>query len=126
MKKYICKIAPLITIMLVLVLSMPTYSKASDWITQGKAFITQGSGTEVISTAEVEKAVVPIATLLVAIGTVVLVIAIVVIGIKYMTCGSPDEKAKLKVQLIGLVAATIVIFGARVIWATLYNVMSST
>jgi hypothetical protein len=120
-----CKIVPIITILFVLVLSLPTYSKASDWISQGKSFISKGSGSSVIDTTAVSNSVVPIATLLVGIGTVVLVIGTVIMGIKYMTCGSPDQKAKLKVQLIGLVAATIVIFGAQVIWSTMYNVMTS-
>lgn len=95
----------------------------NDWVTEGNNFITKGQKNNPISTNDIKNAVVPIAQALVAIATVVLVVITVIMGIKYMMCGSADEKAKLKTQLIGLVVSTIVVFGAQAIWALLYNFM---
>ena len=48
------------------------------------------------------------------------VVVATIMGIKYMVA-NPEEKAKLKTQLIGLVVATIVIFAAQFIWSTIYK-----
>lgn len=99
--------------------------KSLDQMTnEANQFINQGSQSTVVNTDEVRKAIMPIAQALVAIANVVLVIVTAIMAIKYMTCPSPDQKAKLKTQLIGLVVSTIVIFGAQVIWATMYKFMS--
>lgn len=66
----------------------------------------------------------PIAEILTMIGTGVVIICAIVIGIKYMVA-SPDEQAKLKKQMVGLVVATIVIFGAYGIWKALYQFMNT-
>lgn len=65
----------------------------------------------------------PIARVLVTVGTIILVVLTVIWGIKYMTCPTPDQRAKLKTQLIGFVVATVVIFGAQFIWSTVYDFM---
>lgn len=99
--------------------------KSLDQMTnEANQFINQGSQSTVVNTDEVRKAIMPIAQALVAIANVVLVIVTAIMAIKYMTCPSPDQKAKLKTQLIGLVVSTVVIFGAQVIWATMYKFMS--
>lgn len=91
-------------------------SMASDFIEKGK----QDSATIASTEKKMSDIVIPIAQILVAIGTIVVVVAATVMGIKYMVA-SPEEKAKLKTQLIGLVVATIVIFAAQFIWSTVYN-----
>lgn len=65
----------------------------------------------------------PVAGVLLGIGTVVLVAVALIMAIKYMTA-TPDAKGKLKTQLIGLVVATIVLYGAYGIWAIAYNFMT--
>lgn len=96
----------------------------NQWIETGNNFINNGSkGENGLNTNAMRDAVMPIAQALVAIATVVLLVVTVVMGIKYMLTGSPEEKAKLKTQLIGLVVSIIVIFGAQIIWAAIYNFM---
>ena len=58
--------------------------------------------------------------MLTALGVAVLFGALILLGIKYMTA-EPEQKGKLKQQLIGLVIAGIVIFGAFSIWRVAYN-----
>lgn len=127
MKNKKLKIAiKLIIICLCLFMLFSTEAQANNidnWITEGNNFVAQGQKKNPISSSEVKNAVIPIAQALVAIATVVLVVITVIMGIKYMTSGSPDEKAKLKTQLIGLVVSTIVIFGAQGIWALIYKFM---
>lgn len=118
----------LILIVITLLFVFSTNVRANsinDWISQGNKFVNQGKGNSTINESSMRDTILPIGRALVAIGTVVLVVVTVIMGIKYMMCGSADEKAKLKTQLIGLVVATIVIFGAQVIWSTLYNAMNN-
>ena len=89
---------------------------------QGQSFIEQGKSKETISTDSLKTNLIPIAQILVGIATVVLVIVTLIMGIKYMV-SKPDDKAKLKQQLVGLVIATAVVFGAQFIWALMYNFM---
>lgn len=56
-----------------------------------------------------------LAKILTTIGAGVLVIVITYMGIKYFIA-SPEEQAKLKGQLIGIVVSGLVIFGATAIW----------
>lgn len=64
-----------------------------------------------------------IGQVLTTIGVIICVIGLCVLGIKYMTA-SPEEAAKIKTQLIGLVVAAIVIVGAYGIWSFAYNFLS--
>lgn len=63
-----------------------------------------------------------IGTVLVAIGVVTLLIVSVIMAIRWITA-TPDKQAKLKEQLIGLVIATVVIFGAIGIWNFVQGIM---
>lgn len=87
-----------------------------------KEFLDKGANQNVISNDDLYGVVQPIASTLIAIGTAVLVVVTVVMGIKYMT-SNPEQQGKLKQQLIGLVVSTVVIFGAQLIWALVYNLM---
>lgn len=98
-------------------ITMPTWDdmkqQADNFASQDKNYITNDSLSTILM---------PIARMLVAFGSVVLVIVTIVMGIRYMTA-NPDDQAKLKQQLIGLVIATIVVLGAQGIWALVYNFM---
>ena len=124
--KFIASIGILI---LILLLIFPKNVHAEDkdnlngWINQANNFVTQ-KGDSPVKMQDVSNTIIPIAQALVAIATVILVVVTIMMGIKYVTCQSAEQKAKLKTQLIGLGIATVVIFGAQLIWSTLYNVMT--
>lgn len=69
--------------------------------------------------------VIPIANILTAVGVIILVAVTIIMGIKYMFA-SPEEAAKLKQQLIGLVVSGVVILGATAIWKIVYNIMKAS
>ena len=57
------------------------------------------------------------------IGIIVTVITLMIMGIKYMTA-DPSGKADVKQKLIGLVVATVVIFGGVGIFTLVVNLMN--
>jgi hypothetical protein len=88
---------------------------ASNWI----------GGAEQVENTSVDNFVsqfVGIGRILVVIAVVVLLIVIGITGIKWITA-TPEKQAKLKEQLIGLVVATVVIFGAVGIWNLVRGIM---
>lgn len=112
----------LVISMMCFLLPSNCYAETSmtDIISQGDAFIKEGKEQYTVNNDDLVNIVVPIARILVAVGLVVVVIATAIMGIKYMVA-SPEDKGKLKTQLVGLVVATIVIFGAQFIWSTVYD-----
>ena len=94
--------------------------KADSFIEQGK----DNGGEDVISEESIQELAMPIARALLTVATAILTIVTVIMGIQY-SMANPQDKAKLKQRLIGLVVATIVIYGAQGIWALLYNFMTS-
>ena len=93
-------------------------NKGNDFITQGSQ--QQGSFTEDFFAGEF----VGIGQILVSIGVVVLLGVIAYMGIKWIVA-KPDQQAVLKQQLIGVVVAAIVIFGAYGIWSFVRRTMQS-
>lgn len=87
-------------------------------------FIKKGEKTGSVDDKKVQNIVIPIAQILVAAGNIVVVIAVAVMGIKYMVA-NPEDRAKLKSQLVGLAVATCVIFGAQFIWKICYSLFST-
>lgn len=81
---------------------------------------TNAGGSGLINDSTLVNTVVPVGQMLTAIGVVVLFGALVVLGIKYMIA-DPEQKGKLKGQLIGVVVSGVVIFGAYTIWKIAYN-----
>lgn len=73
-----------------------------------------------ISDDKIIETVLPIGQMLTAVGVAVLFGGIIVLGIKYMM-SEPEQKGKLKQQLVGLVVSGVVIFGAYTIWRVAYN-----
>lgn len=90
--------------------------------TKISSFKSKGTvDTESIDTGAITTEFASLAKILVTIGAGVLVIIITYMGIKYFI-SSPEEQAKLKGQLIGIVASAVVIFGAFSIWELAINI----
>ena len=79
-------------------------------------------GTEV---TDFVKKFVGIGRTLVVIGIVTIMLVTLIMGVKWIVA-TPEKQAKLKEQLIGLVVATVVIFGAVGIWNLVRGIMEKT
>lgn len=101
------------------------FSSWNDLISSGKSFISNGEkeGSQIFTDDSIENLTVPIANVLTAIGTIVVVVSIIILGIRY-TMATPEQAAKIKQQLIGVIVAAIVIFGAVIIWRITYQVLN--
>ena len=93
------------------------FSDASDFLEKGKSEL--GNDFQI---DEITKEFIPIGQLLTFIGGGVLVAVATFMGIKYLFAG-PEQQAKLKEQLIGVVVSAIVIFGAYGIWETVLKIV---
>lgn len=93
---------------------------------QGKDFITDGktASNGIITEDQFAEAIIPVGQVLVGIATVVIAVVMAIMGIKWITA-TPEQQAKLKQQLIGLVIAIVVIYGAVGIWTLVRNIMES-
>ncbi len=93
-------------------------SKAiADFQNQGK------NSTENVNITNVVGELVSVGQALTFIGTGVLVGVTAFMGIKFLTSG-PQEQAKIKEQLLGLLVAGFVIFGAYFIWKAIIDIVS--
>lgn len=92
-------------------------SKADSWVSSG----SEGESY----TAGISSPIQQIASALYGIGVTVLVIVTVILAIKYITC-NPDEQARIKGQLIGLLVSSVVLFGALPLWRMIGKALSST
>ena len=97
------------------------FKKADDFLKKG----SEKQGLTSDNLATVGKNFSEIGKVLVYIGAGVLVGGLAYIGILYMV-SSPEKQAKLKEQLIGLLVAGIVIFGAYSIWSILVKILAGT
>lgn len=84
--------------------------------------IGQSQGASKVNGSEIGNIIKPVVNILTAIGAIVLVAITIVMGIKYMFA-TPEEAAKLKQQLIGLVVSAVVVLGATAIWRIIYNIL---
>ena len=97
----------------------------SDVFQVGEDFIAEGSETDLnMVDDETVASVNDIGRFLTAVGLVILVCATLIMGIKYMMA-TPNDKAKLKKQLIGLLIASLVIFFSYTIWSAIVDQMES-
>ena len=94
---------------------------ATNWMDTGNREASQLSGT---GEDDFAQQLIGIGQLLVAIGAGTLVVVSMIMAIKWLTA-TPDKKAKLQQQLMGLVVATFVIFGAIGIWNLVRGIMSN-
>ncbi len=106
---------------------LPVESNASfsidDIFEKAREWMERGSQNPIISPETIVDFVIPIGQIMTAIGISVVFAGLVIIGIKYMV-SEPEQKGKLKQQLIGLVVAGVVIFGAYSIWKLTYDFFS--
>ena len=118
------KIIALISVFLIL-FTVPCYAVSWSEIQQeGEAFETEGRERTYIEEQDTANLVNGLANILTTIGIIVLLIGFLIIGIKYMTA-TPDQAAKLKTKLVGLVVSGIVIVGAFGIWKTVGEFFNS-
>ena len=90
----------------------------------GDEFLNKGSASSPITVDEAWQELAPIAQILLAIASVVLVIAYMYLGIQYMIT-DPQGKADIKQKLIGLVIATVIIYGGVGIFTIIINLFNS-
>lgn len=95
----------------------------SNMVSQTQNFINEGKANAP-DVGDTVNSIFDIGSILTTLGVAVMLGATAYMGIKYLTSG-PEAKAKLKVQLIGLVVAGIVIFGSYYIWKTVIEFASS-
>ena len=123
MKKILKKsIAPIITLMAIM-FNNEVFA-FGDIKEDGDSFISKGSTSSPITVQEAWDNLLPIAQILLAIASVVLVIAYMYLGIQYMIT-DPQGKADIKQKLIGLVIATVVIYGGVGIFTLIINLFNS-
>lgn len=121
MKKTL-KIAMIIICLLFTILSINSNASGLSWDSikdSADAFENAGSN-QMISSDKIIETVLPVGQMLTAVGVAIVFGGIIVLGIKYMIA-DPQQKGKLKQQLIGLVVSGVVIFGAFTIWRIAYN-----
>lgn len=114
----------IIAILILFVIVFPKSVIAADlgeMISQAESFIKEGKDGNGVDPGEIAEEFVPLGQLLTMIGMGVMVAVTTYMGIKYLTA-SPEGQAKLKQQLIGLVVAGIVIFGAYYIWSLVIDI----
>lgn len=128
--KILKSIAIVVTAMMIMInLTQPVAEATSfnvmnksiiDWLDKGKK-----EGERQIDKIGITDILRPIIEILTAIGVIVLVAVTIIMGIKYMFA-TPEEAAKLKQQLIGLVVSSVVVLGAAAIWKIVYNLLSTS
>lgn len=97
------------------------FSAGKQWIETGR----NSNEDKYNSPVEFVNELMPIGQILVSVGIGTLTIVSVIMAIRWITA-TPDKQAQLKQQLIGLVVAAFVIFGAVGIWEFVIHVMNST
>ena len=127
-----CKIKKIAVLTLILIIFYSFFYAISIYsidLSKADKFISNGQeGDEGLNTSSLNSIGAKfsdIGSLLVYIGAGILVACTGYIGIMYMV-SSPEKRAKLKQQLIGVLVAGIVIFGAYSIWSILVNILSET
>ena len=95
-------------------------SQAGDFIKKGET--KAGDMSDV--TNSITKNFTGLGQILTMIGAGVMVIVVSYMGINYLI-SPPDKQAALKQQLIGVLVAGIVIFGAYGIWSAILGVVSN-
>ena len=127
MKKKMKKILIIILIIASFLFLKCSYVKAasmSDIISAGNSFLDIGKSQEKDGTRvdDFVDSFIPIGQILVSIAVVLIMAVTVIMAIKWIIA-TPDKKAKLQQQTIGLVVSMIVIFGAVGIWKVVRDIM---
>ena len=119
----------LISIILVSFMSIDVNASANlstgSLVNKAKTFVGNGqAGTGNVNTSVITSGVTSIASILVTIGAFILVILTIILGIQYMT-SPPQRQAALRGQMIGLLWAYVVVFGAYGIWNIAVNIVQT-
>ncbi len=92
-----------------------------DWLSQARSFLDHGKGgADYFTGSSLTSLIQNIGGILTTIGVAIVLAGLLIVGIKYMGA-TPEEAAKLKTKLVGLVVAGIVIIGAWGIWSLAYQ-----
>ena len=122
--KKILRITTILVVTFITILFSNKVFALSDIKDAGDSFRSQGSTSSPITTQEAWDTLKPIAQILLAIASVVLVIAYMYLGIQYMIT-DPSGKADIKQKLMGLVIATLLIYGGIGIFTIIINLFNS-
>ena len=95
-------------------------SNASTMLEDADDWLEKGAQNPPITPEDVWPELLPIAQMLIGFGAVVVLGCFMWLGIKYMTT-DPSGKAHIKQKLIGLVIATVIIFGGIGIFTIIVN-----
>ena len=90
----------------------------------GTNFLNKGSASSPITADEAWDKLLPIAQVLLAIASVVFVLEYMYLGIQYMIT-DPQGKANIKQKLIGLVLATVAVYGGIGIFTIIITLFNS-
>ena len=135
MKKY-KKIGVILILTLVLISCMNVVSNAAttkkgsglsvgDITKQAKNFVGEGEKNSVnVNATDLLEGVTSVASILTTIGGFALVIIAIILGIQFMT-SPPQKQAVLRSQMIGLLWAAVVIFGAYGIWSIAVKIVET-
>ena len=93
-----------------------------EWIGQAQNYINSAEPT--VSEEQITEVAVRIGQILITVAAIIFPIIILILGIKYFMAG-PDEKGRLKTQLIGFITAAVITFGAYTIWKIAYAIINN-
>ena len=102
--------------------SMQLGISISDIFSKAKTFEFKGNTNPVIDEDSVMDEFVPVGQILFVVANAVIVVVVAIMGIKWIIA-NPEQQAKLKHQLIGLVFSIFVIYGAVGIWSLVSGIM---
>ena len=89
------------------------------WLGQAKDYVSNVEQT--VSVDKIANAAVSIGQVLITVAIIIYPIIVLVMGIKYLVA-SADEKGKLKTQIVGLLVACVITFGAYGVWKLAYYI----
>ena len=92
-----------------------------EWLGQAQNYINSAEPT--VSEEQITEVAVRIGQILITAAAIIFPIIILILGIKYFMAG-PDEKGRLKTQLIGFITAAVITFGAYTIWKIVYAIVN--
>lgn len=105
-----------------------TYATSlDDMQKKAKSFFNKGKpeADKILPQNTLEEKFIPIGQILVTAASVILLVVTLIMAIKYITA-NPEQRGKLKQQLIGLVISIVVIYGAVGIWSVVKTTMENS
>ena len=101
-----------------------TSMSLTEILSKGKTYKETGSNNAVISDQDALNKFVPLGQILVIVANAAILIVTAIMAVKWILA-NPEQKSKLKQQLIGLVISIVVVYGAVGIWAFIKALMDS-